>query len=150
MRRTNTILMPHTTGCWGNRTQHNRNKNLDEMSWQTPPISCYSWFTINHWAACSTPTTWFHLIVLWIKRCGTFGAICQRKMEYASCSVMSCNGTSSRLWSGSFNMIPFSPFLHKIHSKRANVHQVVKSICTFFVKEPKHWQKKQTKKPKTD
>lgn len=46
----------------------------------------------------------------------------------------------------SINKIPFNPFLHKIHSKRANERQVVRSICTFFCERKEKLAKKQNKK----
>lgn len=52
---------------------------------------------------------------------------------------------SSCLERANINKTPFNPFLHKIHSKRANEHRVVWSICTF-VKENKNWPKNKIKR----
>lgn len=71
--------------------------------------------------------------------CGTFSA------RYFLRSPLSFCATSSWLLRASLNKIPCNPFLHKIHSKRANEHRVVRSICTFFC-ERKQKLAKQTKK----
>lgn len=58
-------------------------------------------------------------------------------------SLLSVLWRSQQLeWQASINKIPFIPFLHKIHSKRANEHQEVWSICTFCIRKQKTWQNK--------
>lgn len=147
MKRTNTLHTPQTISCWENETT--KNQSLEKMSWLLPPRAKQppsserlnqSWSVDELCASCSTTYNMIPPNTLsiagdehWAR---TLPEQISSLVPAAGCSK--CVSTRSR----------WTLFFTKIHSKRADEHQVVRLICTICERKL-NWQRNKTKKRKS-